>query len=74
MVYELHAVIIKKSIPLDKAQQIASEFISPTRRFYRITTNSYRFRNVPKTKFEKDTFRSKKINNYTTLIYGNIKS
>ena len=72
MVYDLHAVIISRNIPIEKAKKIAKQFIHGNRHFYRITKNNYRFRNIPKTKFQKKTFRSKKINEYITLIYGNI--
>jgi hypothetical protein len=72
MVYELHAVIISRNIPLNDAKNIASKFIPSTRRYYRTTTNSYRFRNIPKTKFDKNSFRSKVINDDITLVYGNI--
>ena len=72
MVYELHAVIISRNIPLEEAKQIAADFIPPSRHYYRTTLNSYRFRNIPKTKFDKGTFRSKKLNDNITLIYGNI--
>ena len=71
MVYELHAVIISRNIPIEQAIEISKQFISENRNFYRITKNSYRFRNIPKTKFLKNSFRSKKINNNITLIYGN---
>ena len=71
MVYELHAVIISRNIPIGEAIKLSKEFISENRNFYRITKNSYRFRNIPKTKFLKNSFRSKKINNNITLIYGN---
>lgn len=72
MVYDLHTVIISKSIPLAEAKKIAAEYIPPTRKYYRTTTNSYRFRNIPKTKFDKGSFRTKKINDYISLVYGNI--
>jgi hypothetical protein len=70
---ELHAVIIKKTIPLEKAKQISKEFIPSNRNFYRETTNSYRFRNIPKTMFKKGSYRSKVINSDITLIYGILK-
>jgi hypothetical protein len=73
MTYELHAVIISKNIPLDEAIKISQEIINNKKRtFYRETKNSYRFRNIPKTKFDKKTFRSKKINKNITLIFGEV--
>jgi hypothetical protein len=72
--YELHAIIIKKNIPFEEAQKIASEIIkNPNRKFYRETESSYRFRNLSKQKFDKKTFRSKKINENITLIFGETK-
>jgi hypothetical protein len=69
---DLHAVIVRKPITLEKAKQIASEYIdSKKKSFYRETNSSYRFRNIPKQKFK--SFKSKKINSNTTLIYGEPK-
>jgi hypothetical protein len=74
MTYEIHAIIIKKNIPFDEARKIASEIIkNPNRKFYRETESSYRFRNLSKQKFDKKTFRSKKINENITLIFGETK-
>lgn len=72
MPYELHAVIISRNVPLEDAKELAKEFIPSTRHYYRTTKNSYRFRNIPKTKFDRGTFRSKKINDDITLVYGNL--
>ena len=69
--WQLHDVIISKSIPLEKAKDIAQKFISPTKHYYRTTNDSYRFRNISKQKFKQ--FRSKTINEHTTLIYGLLK-
>ena len=65
---ELHAVVIRKPITLEKAREIASEYIKKNKTFYRETKNSFRFRNIPKQKFK--SFKSKKINPDITLIYG----
>jgi hypothetical protein len=74
MAYELHAVIIDRRIPLEKAKQIAQDIIKDkSKTFYRITENSYRFRNIPKTKFKPETFRSKTTNDKITLIFGDLK-
>jgi hypothetical protein len=69
---ELHAVIIKKIVPLNEAKQISKNFIPNNRNYYRETENSYRFRNIPKQKFKKKSYRSKIINDYITLIYGEL--
>jgi len=70
--YDLHAVVIHKPINMKEAKDIAKEFIKHDRNFFRETKTSFRFRNVPKQKFERNTFRSKKINPSTTLIYGKL--
>jgi hypothetical protein len=73
MVYALHAIIIDKSVGLDKAKKIAQDIIKDTSKtFYRETTDSYRFRNIAKTKFKSSTFRSKVINPTTTLVFGEL--
>jgi len=75
MAYELHAVIIDRRIPLEKAKEIAQGIIkNKNRTFYRVTENSsYRFRNISKQKFKPESFRSKKINDDITLIFGDLK-
>lgn len=73
MSYALHAVIIKKPVELEKAKQEASNFIKDKKKhFFRETNQSYRFRNVPKTKFIKKSFRTKIINPEISLIYGEL--
>tara|TARA_R110000868_G_scaffold3104_1_gene20718 strand:- start:263 stop:4948 length:4686 start_codon:yes stop_codon:yes gene_type:complete len=72
--YPLHAVIFKKPYDLDKAKQEAKNIIKDkNKHFFRETNTSYRFRAIPKTKFEKKSFRSKKINENITLIFGKLK-
>ena len=69
---ELHAVVIRKNISLEKAREIASQYMDTNKKkFFRETKNLFRFRNIPKQKFK--SFRSKKINPDTTLIYGESK-
>jgi len=65
----LHAVIIHKinGITKAKAEQLKKQWI-PEKKFMREDSQSYRFRNIPKTKFK--SFRSKVINPEITLIYG----
>lgn len=70
----LHAVIIDKSIPLEKAKKMAGDIIKDdNRKFYRETTDSWRFRNIPKTKFKDSSFRSKVVNKNITLVFGELK-
>lgn len=71
--YELHAVVIKKPIKLENAEKLAKNFIPESRNYYRETKDSYRFRNIPKTQFEKESFRTKVVNETISLIYGKLK-
>jgi len=72
--YALHAVLIDKTIPLEEATKISQEIINnKNRKYYRETTNQYRFRNISKQKFIKKSFRSKRINDQIVLVFGNLK-
>lgn len=70
--WDLHAVIIN-NIPLEEAKIISQEIIkNKNRKFYRITkSGSIRFRNISKQKFKE--FRTKKINDNISLIFGLLK-
>lgn len=70
--YELHAVVINKDKGLEEAVKESKKFINDKKNFYRETTSSYRFRNIPKQKFAKRSFRSKKISPDVTLVYGKL--
>ena len=69
---ELHAVLVSNRLPIDEAKRISKDFIPASRNYYRTTAKYYRFRNIPKQRFRKQSFRSKKINDDITLIYGEI--
>ena len=70
--FKIHAVVIKKPIELEEAKKIASDIIKDkNRKFYRETKTSYRFRNIPKTKFK--DYKTKKINKNVSIIFGNLK-
>lgn len=74
MVYELHAVIFKKPFDLEEAKKIAQDIIkNKNRQFYRETKTSYRFRNISKQKFIKKSFRTKKVNDNISIIFGKLK-
>jgi hypothetical protein len=70
MVFELHAVIIKKEVGLEKAKKIAEEIIKRENPFMREAGDTYRFRNVAKTKFVSSSFRIKKVNDKVSLVFG----
>lgn len=69
----LHAVIIKKSVPLEDAVAMAKDIIKKSDFKKRETKASYRFRAIPKTKFNPKMFRSKKVNKDITLVFGELK-
>lgn len=71
---DLHAIIIKKK-GYDKNDAVveADKFKTSKGLYMRETKLSYRFRNIPKTKFNPKSFRSKKINKNITLVYGKLK-
>lgn len=70
--YELHAVIIKKPFNLNEAKAIARDVMKSKKdKFMRETSTSYRFRNIPKTKFS--SFKTKVINPNLSLIFGQLK-
>lgn len=72
--YMLHAVIVKRPTSAEELKEIHDEFIKDKKRqFMRVTKSSVRLRNIPKTAFEKKSFRSKKLNNKITLVYGKLK-
>jgi hypothetical protein len=72
--YRLHAIIINKNgYNKNDAVLEAVKFKTSKGMFMRETKTSYRFRNIPKTKFIPKTFRTKKINKNISLIYAQLK-
>jgi hypothetical protein len=73
--YKLHAIVInKKNFDKNDAVVEASKFGSKKGMFMRETKQSFRFRNIPKTKFIPKSYRTKKIGkNGVSLIYGELK-
>ena len=70
MVYELQVVIVKKELGLEKAKKIAHDIIKRDDIMMRETKDSYRFRNILKTKFKLDSFKTKKVNENISLVFG----
>lgn len=69
----LHAVIVKKPIPLALARLRAQKFIkNKSKTFFRETEDSFRFRNLPKGHFK--DFVSKKINDEITIVVGHLNA
>jgi hypothetical protein len=72
--YALHAVVIKRPTTEEELNEIHKEYIkNKNRNFMRVLTSSVRMRNLPKTRFQKGSFRTKKINKKVSLIYGKLK-
>jgi hypothetical protein len=72
--YKLHAVIFKKPINLETVIEESMNIMHKKKTpFIRETHQSYRVRNIPKTKFYKDSFRTKIINPSISLIFGELK-
>ena len=72
--YALHAIIIKKKgYNKNDAVVEAAKFKTEKGLFMRETKLSYRFRNIPKTKFIPKDYRTKKINKDISLVYGKLK-
>jgi hypothetical protein len=71
--YQIHSVNVNKNVPFEEAFLHAQNILKKKKFFHRETKNQYRFRNIPKTKFEPKTYRSKKINKDITLIFGKLK-
>ena len=74
MVYELHAIVIQKSnFKPKEALKIAKDISKKDKIKVRETEGSWRFDNIPKTKFEPKSFRSHVVKEGLTLIYGKLK-
>jgi ABC-type proline/glycine betaine transport system ATPase subunit len=73
MSQKLHVVIVHKPVKIDEAIKLGQQFAPDATGYYRETESSYRFRNIPKTKFVKDSFRTKVINPRVSLVYGKLK-
>lgn len=71
--YAIHAVLVDKSIPFEEAFKQAQNIIKKKKFFHRESKNQHRFRNIPKQKFEPRSFKSKKVNENLTLVFGKLK-
>lgn len=77
----IQSVVINKKIPLNQAEKIVTSlnkkpiYLNKKVTEYKAgqTINYYRFRQIASSKFEKDSFRTKKINDNTFLILGELK-
>lgn len=69
--YAIHSVIVKKAVPKEEAIQMAEDILKKKKFKMTELKNTYRFRNIAKTKFQE--YRSKKINKNITLVFGELK-
>ena len=73
----LHAIIMHKPKYKTKEQAFKkADDMFPDEKlkgFVRETSTSFRVRAVPKTKFDKTTFRTKTINDDISLVFGMMK-
>jgi len=77
----IQSVVINKKIPLEKAEQIVVSlnkqplYLNKKVTEYKAgqTINYWRFRQKAPSKFKEDSFRTKKINDNTFFILGELK-
>jgi len=69
--WRIHAILVNDKIPFKDAEKIAKEILKKDKVFYRHEGHNFRFRNIPKTRFSK--YRSKKINDDITMVFGLLK-
>lgn len=77
----IQSVVINKKIPLEKAEQIVVSlnkqplYLNKKVTEYKAgqTINYWRFRQKAPSKFKKDSFRTKKINENTFFVLGELK-
>ena len=72
----IHAVVVRGAKSKDQARREAKKYVPKVPGFVRETSESYRvlMRIIPKTKFKKDSYRTKKINDNVSIIYGKLKN
>jgi len=71
----LQAVVVNKDLGIVEASRIFNEITQNKHKknfYYRTTEQSIRFRNIPKTRFDKKSFRTKKIDKDVRLIFGHL--
>ena len=71
----LQAVVVNKDLGIVEAGRIFNEITQNKHKknfYYRTTEHSIRFRNIPKTRFDRKSFRTKKVDEDVTLIFGHL--
>lgn len=70
----LHAIVFRKPITREKLEQDTRSILKKKKiPFIRETEQSFRVRNIPKTKFISKSFRTKVVNPEISLIFGKLK-
>jgi hypothetical protein len=70
---KIHAVKVHKRVPIEEAIQHFQNITKSKKSFYKEMKNHYNFRNIPKTKFEPKTYRTKKVNKDISIVFGKLK-
>lgn len=71
----LQAVVVNKDLGIVEASRIFNEITQNKHKknfYYRTTEYSIRFRNIAKTRFDKKSFRTKKVDEDVSLIFGHL--
>ena len=71
--YALQNVMVKNSVPLAEAEKHYKSITKKKPRKVRETEGWWRFRYMPPTRFEKDSFRTKVVNDTIHLTFGKLK-
>jgi len=72
--YYLYAVLVRKPISYEHARGWSQYIIAnPRRIYYRELKKYYKFRNIWKSRFVRDSFIKSKLNSLVTVVYGRLK-
>lgn len=70
----IHRVNVNKNVPFEQALKHAQNILKTKRKFkQKEVGNNWHFRAIPKTKFKPRSWKSKKINDDITLVFGQLK-
>lgn len=70
----IHRVNINKQIPFEQALKHAQSIMKTRRKFKeKIVGNHYHFRSKPKTKFKPRSWKTKKVNDSISIVFGELK-
>jgi hypothetical protein len=72
--YKVHSVKVSKKVPFEEALKHFQNITKSKKSYYKEMTNHYNFRNIPKTKFEPKSYRTKKANKDISIVFGKLKN